>query len=144
MPDLQEPSRVLIGGMQTDAGLAAIQQLVREGEGLLSNSRSVALCRRCSIDNISCSLVYIYLGSWAHPLEYKSQAAYVSDGESESAERIISMEISRRDISRATAFVCARPPPLLRRKWIRESTPGCVCYPASFMWRLGTWCEYAD
>ncbi|CAM9583215.1 unnamed protein product, partial [Laminaria digitata] len=28
MPDLQEPSRVLIGGMQTDAGLAAIQQLV--------------------------------------------------------------------------------------------------------------------
>lgn len=110
MPDLQEPSRVLIGGMQTDAGLAAIQQLVREGGGLLSNSRSVALCRRCSIDNISCSLVYIYLGSWAHPLEYKSQAAYVSDGESESAERIISMEISRRDISCATAFVCARPP----------------------------------
>nr|AUN86418.1 UDP-glucose dehydrogenase [Saccharina japonica] len=28
MPDLQEPSRVLIGGMQTDAGLAAIQELV--------------------------------------------------------------------------------------------------------------------
>ena len=31
MPDLQEPSRVLIGGMQTDAGHAAIQELVREG-----------------------------------------------------------------------------------------------------------------
>lgn len=29
MPDLQEPSRVLIGGMQTDEGLAAIQELVR-------------------------------------------------------------------------------------------------------------------
>lgn len=28
MPDLQEPSRVLIGGMQTDEGLAAIQELV--------------------------------------------------------------------------------------------------------------------
>lgn len=26
--DLQEPSRVLIGGMQTEEGLAAIQQLV--------------------------------------------------------------------------------------------------------------------
>lgn len=29
MPDLQEPSRVLIGGMQTPEGLAAIQELVR-------------------------------------------------------------------------------------------------------------------
>lgn len=28
MPDLQEPSRVLIGGMQTKEGLAAIQELV--------------------------------------------------------------------------------------------------------------------
>ncbi|CAM9498320.1 unnamed protein product [Ascophyllum nodosum] len=28
IPDLQEPSRVLIGGMQTEEGLAAIQQLV--------------------------------------------------------------------------------------------------------------------
>ncbi|CAM9781620.1 unnamed protein product, partial [Hapterophycus canaliculatus] len=28
MPDLQEPSRVLIGGMQTPEGLAAIQELV--------------------------------------------------------------------------------------------------------------------
>lgn len=29
MPDLQEPSRVLIGGMQTPDGLKAIQELVR-------------------------------------------------------------------------------------------------------------------
>lgn len=29
MPDLQEPSRVLIGGMQTPEGLKAIQELVR-------------------------------------------------------------------------------------------------------------------
>lgn len=29
MPDLQQPSRVLIGGMQTEEGLAAIQELVR-------------------------------------------------------------------------------------------------------------------
>lgn len=28
MPDLQEPSRVLIGGMQTEEGFAAIQELV--------------------------------------------------------------------------------------------------------------------
>lgn len=31
MPDLQEPSRVLIGGMQTPDGLKAIQALVRAG-----------------------------------------------------------------------------------------------------------------
>lgn len=30
MPDLQEPSRVLIGGMQTPEGLAAIQELVSD------------------------------------------------------------------------------------------------------------------
>lgn len=43
MPDLQEPSRVLIGGMQTDAGLAAIQELVREIEALRSSVCCVAL-----------------------------------------------------------------------------------------------------
>ena len=35
MPDLQEPSRVLIGGMQTPDGLKAIQELVRAAVCLL-------------------------------------------------------------------------------------------------------------
>ena len=38
MPDLQDPSRVLIGGMQTPEGLSAIQELVR----------AARCCWRCS------------------------------------------------------------------------------------------------
>jgi len=45
MPDLQEPSRVLIGGMQTPEGLAAIQELVRGGVVMLSEAADV-----CSVN----------------------------------------------------------------------------------------------
>lgn len=62
MPDLQEPSRVLIGGMQTPEGLAAIQELVRIRVimGNVSNRTAIGYVRGVSARKLFLGLCILY------------------------------------------------------------------------------------